>query len=80
MVKGGGVHPPSTPYWADFSIMRECTESVHCESSTFNLLDPDRRHGLIKAATRLDCSGLRVDVRLSTTAISQQLEMRKDSR
>jgi hypothetical protein len=32
-VKGGGVHPPPSPDWADFTIMMECTpESGHCHS------------------------------------------------
>ncbi len=31
-----GVHPPTLPGWADFTIMMECTpESAHCHSVYF---------------------------------------------
>ena len=41
-LKKDGRAPSSSPGWADFSIMMECTpESGHCESSVYNVLGFD---------------------------------------
>jgi len=39
------VHPPPSPGWADFTIMKECTpESGHCHSVTLWGKHPPPRH------------------------------------